>query len=138
MKTQEQDLSLAINAPGYDQNELDHLSRSLQKDIGQLDVEFVQQKDERLAPKGALGAEWIEIGKIVVELTAIVVPSLLAVAMAWINRNADTSTKKDERIFLNLEYKDFKLKLGKGTSSHELKTAEKKLQRAIDAPDAEE
>ncbi len=138
METQNTDLSLAIHAPGYDRNELDQLTRSLQKDIGQLDVEFVRQEDERLVPKGALGVEWMQLGEFVIELAPTVVPALVAVAIAWINRNADTSSEKKERFFLKFKYKDVEFQLGKETSEHELKRIEKELQRAIDAPDAPE
>lgn len=138
MKTQDKDLTLAIRAPGCDKNELDRLTRSLQNEIGQLDVEFVKPKDETPVPKGALAAESLQLGQIIIELAPTVVPALVAVAIAWINRHADTSSEIKKRFLLKCKYKDFEFQLGTETSKNELKTIEKKLQNTIDAPDAHE
>ena len=134
MDTRLMDISLTINAPGYERNELDSLTKSLKNEITELDVTLIDPDNGKPVPEGALGAEWIKIGGIMIKLSAVVIPAFIAIVKAWVDRT-DKKTTKKEQISLKIKYKDFEFELEKTTSAQEIKTTQKALQDKITSPD---
>lgn len=121
------ELQLQIDAPGRDKNELDDLTRLLQKDIAQLDdVESVEPVSGGAVTKGAMAADWYEIGVLSIKMATAVLPPLLLTIKAWIERqNAgkdksakDKITKEDIKV--KLRYGKFSLEVNRSTSVQEL------------------
>ncbi|MCP4701868.1 MAG: hypothetical protein GY862_34155 [Gammaproteobacteria bacterium] len=105
-------LTLQIDAPGIDANELDDLTRLLRNEVEQLDVETVKRVKSGPVPKGAMGMDWIQIGELAVELSPIIIPLLVEALSAWRERQSKGT-----------EETSWKLKIKWGEFSFDLSTS---------------
>lgn len=129
MTDQIAELMLQIDAPDLDANELDDLTRQLQNEIDQLDIEAVEQVKGGPAPEGAMGVDWAQIGELAIKLGPIVVPALVSVLKAWLDRQYKGSKKTGLK--LNIRLKDFHFVLDQTMSRQEMANMEKELTSKI-------
>ena len=85
------ELSLKINrtADAEDDEELEHITRRLRKEILELDVEDVDLVKTGEIPDGARSGDIITLGSLLITLasSAGVLPNLISTVQSWLKRN---------------------------------------------------
>lgn len=131
MTDQTTELTLQIDAPDLDENELDDLAQLLREEVELLDVESVERATKGPAPDGAMAVDWVLIGGLLVKLSPIVVPPLVGALRAWIDRQYKGS--KESKLRLKIKWGDKEINLSQSTSRQEAANMGKELAGAIEA-----
>ena len=131
MQDQITELTLQIDAPDIDANELDDLARLLRAEIEQLDVMSVENVKKGPLPDGAMAVDWVEIGNIAVKLSPVVIPPLIAALRAWIDRQYRGS--KQTKLKLGISWGNFDFNLDQATSREEAANISRELADKIEA-----
>ncbi len=131
MPDQITELTLQIDAPDIEANELDDLARLLRAEIEELDVESVEQVKKGPIPKGAMAVDWIQIGEMAIRLSPIIVPPLMAAVRAWIDRQYKGS--KESKLKLKIKWGDFEFAMNRSTSRQEAANMGQELADKIEA-----
>ncbi|MDM8537217.1 hypothetical protein QUF70_10720 [Desulfobacterales bacterium HSG17] len=107
-------LLVKIEAADVDENELEDLTRLLQEDIASLDVESVEPVKGGDIPKGAMAAEWYEIGVLSIKMATAVLPPLILAVKAWIDRQSQNQNADRKETSASDQWK---VKIGLGALS---------------------
>lgn len=113
-------LTLTIHSDvEIDSNDLDLLTRSLRRELLDLDVERVDFLTAGEAPAGAKSGEALTLGTLVVSTMPVFVPKLIEFLHSWVTRAEDRKVKIKSQVgdrSIELEYSP------KAISPEELKT----------------
>ena len=115
------DLLIELSLEGGDLAELDDLTRQLQTEVGELNIDSVQQVSTGVAPPGTKALDMAAIGQMAVTLAPAVIPPLFDLLKSWVERKPSTPVK-------------IKVKVGKRTAQIEYdptKTSPKELEALI-------
>jgi len=85
-------LELSVDAgPGTDQDELEHLARSLRRELLELDVDDVEPAVAGPAPEGARAVETLMVGALLVRLArdTEALTSLVRTVRGWLGGHSD-------------------------------------------------
>jgi hypothetical protein len=115
------DLLIELSLEGGDAVELDELTRQLQSEVGELNVDSVEQVSTGIAPAGTKAVDMAAIGQMAVTLAPAVIPPLFDLLKSWIDRKPSTPVK-------------IRVKVGKRTAQIEYdptKTSPKELEALV-------
>lgn len=115
------ELLIELSLEGGDAAELDELARQLRTEVGELNVDSIEQVSAGVAPQGTKGVDLAAIGQMAVTLAPAVIPPLFDLLKSWIDRKPSTPVK-------------VKVKVGKRTAQIEYdptKTSPKELEALI-------
>lgn len=115
------ELLIELSLAGGDAAELDELARQLRTEVGELNVDSIEQVSAGVAPQGTKGVDLAAIGQMAVTLAPAVIPPLFDLLKSWIDRKPSTPVK-------------VKVKVGKRTAQIEYdptKTSPKELEALI-------
>lgn len=122
------DLKIELSVEGGDLRELDDLTRELRMELETLGVESVKSVSAGSAPAGSKSADWAAIGQLVVTLAPSVIPPLVDLLKAWVERKPSTPVKirlKAGRKTAQIEYDPTK------TNAKDLELLVKSLTRSM-------
>ena len=117
------ELLIEVSLEGGDVAELNDLTRQLIDEVGELNVDSVEQVSAGVAPEGTKALDLIAIGQMAVTLAPTVVPPLFDLLKSWVERKPSTPVK-------------IRVKIGKRTAQIEYdptKTSPKELEALIQA-----
>jgi hypothetical protein len=117
------ELLIELALEGGDLAELDELTRQLRSEVGDLNVDSVEQISAGVAPPGTKAVDLAAIGQMAVTLAPAVIPPLFDLLKSWVERKPSTPVK-------------IKVKVGKRTAQIEYdptKTSPKELEALIKA-----
>jgi hypothetical protein len=86
-------LNVKLTLEDGDEAQLDSLTRSLRKEILELDVDSAEMASEGEAPEGAKALDMVLLGTLMVAVAPIVVTQLLEFLQAWTMRREGRSLK---------------------------------------------
>jgi hypothetical protein len=112
MVAEPRDMVLIISADEQDEERLAELTRLLQAELQELDVEQVKQVESKDIPEGARAGASTDLGVLAVQAAPAVIGYVLAVVQSWIRRGRDRSAE--------LNWKGNKIKVT-GVASEEQK-----------------
>ena len=115
------DLLIELSLEGGDAAELDELTRQLQTEVGELNVDSVESVSAGAAPPGTKALDMAAIGQMMVTLAPTVIPPLFDLLRSWVDRKPSTPVK-------------IKVKVGKRTAQIEydpITTSPKELEALI-------
>jgi hypothetical protein len=115
------ELLIELAVEGGDAAELDELSRQLRMEVGELDVNSVEQVSAGMAPPGTKAVDMAAIGQMAVTLAPAVIPPLFDLLKSWVERKPSTPVK-------------IRVKVGKRTAQIEYdptRTSPKELEALI-------
>jgi hypothetical protein len=122
-------MTLQIDAgEDSDAEELDRLTRQLQAEIQELDVESVELVKDQTAPEGTKTIDAVTLGALAVAVLPTVVPKLIDLLQSWIMRGEGRAVKIKTQVgdrSVELEYSP------QAVSSDELKGLVDKLSEAL-------
>ena len=113
---------------GGDLNELDDLTRQLQAEVKELNVDSVEQVSAGPAPEGTKALDFVAIGQMAVQLAPAVVPPLFDLLKSWVERKPSTPVKVKVKVgkrTAQIEYDPTR------TSAKDLEALLKVLNRSI-------
>jgi len=96
--TESADLLISLSIDDGDPSELDELTRQLRSEIGELNVDAVENVSAGDAPEGTKAVEWVELGNFVVTLAPVVVGPLFEVLKSYIERKPSVPVKIKVRV----------------------------------------
>jgi len=126
--TESTELLIFLSLEDGDQAELDELTRELKSEIGQLNVDSVDDVSQGEAPDGTKAIDWASIGNLAITLAPTIVPPLFELLKSWVERKPSTPVKIKIKVgnkTAQLEYDPTK------TSAKELETLIKTLGRTV-------
>jgi hypothetical protein len=100
-------LTLTIHSEQIDSSDLDRLTRSLRRELLDLDVEKVEFLTPGEAPPGSKSAEALTLGTLVVTTLPVFVPKLIEFLQSWVIRAEDRKVKIKSQVgdrSIELEY----------------------------------
>jgi hypothetical protein len=128
MKKELPELLIILSLEDSDPEELDNLTRELKMEIGDLDVETVENVSAGTLPEGTKAVDWASMGQIAVSLAPTVIPPLFGLLKSWIERKPSTPVKIKVRVgkkTAQIEYDPTK------TTAKDLDTLVKSLGRSL-------
>jgi len=96
--TESADLLISLSIDDGDPSELDELTRQLRSEIGELNVDAVENVSAGETPEGTKAVEWVELGNFVVTLAPVVVGPLFEVLKSYIERKPSVPVKIKVRV----------------------------------------
>ena len=117
------ELLIELALEGGELAELDELTRQLRSEVGDLNVDSVEQISAGVAPPGTKAVDLAAIGQMAVTLAPAVIPPLFDLLKSWVDRKPSTPVK-------------IKVKVGKRTAQIEYdptRTSAKELEALIKA-----
>ena len=130
MKDQTVELEVKIDCPNVSSIELDDLTQQLRDEIEQISIDSVKLVKSDDIPEGAMSGDWIQIGSMIVKLSPIVLPPLLAILKSWIDRKQKELV--EEKISIKINFNNFSFELEKSMSNKDVNQLDKKLRLEID------
>lgn len=121
MAEQTTELFIELALEGGDVAELDELTRQLRSEVGELNVDSIEQVATGIAPPGTKAVDLAAIGQMAVTLAPAVIPPLFDLLKSWVERKPSTPVK-------------IRVKVGKRTAQIEYdptKTSPKELEALI-------
>jgi hypothetical protein len=91
-ETDKAEFELQVSVTEATEDELDHLTRQLLKEVREIDVESAELTRGGPAPDGTKG-DAITFGSIAIEVLPAVLPSLIALVQAWVTRGQGRTVK---------------------------------------------
>ena len=122
------DLLIELSLEGSDIAELDELTRQLRSEVGELNVDSVEQVSAGIAPPGTKAADMATIGQMAVTLAPAIIPPLFDLLKSWVERKPSTPVKirvKVGKRIAQIEYDPTK------TSPKELEALVKSLSKSV-------
>lgn len=98
MSEQTTELLIELSLEGGDVTELDELTRQLQAEVGELNVDSVEQVSAGVAPSGTKAVDMTAIGQMAVTLAPVVIPPLFDLLKSWVDRKPSTPVKVRVRV----------------------------------------
>jgi hypothetical protein len=80
------EMTLTVDVPGYDAEEVQELTRHLRSELRDLPIESVDAATGGTAPAGSKSGELILLGVLALKLTPIVVRPLVDFLKTWVKR----------------------------------------------------
>ncbi len=121
-------LIVALSVEDGDPVELDDLTRQLQAEVNELDVESVEQVSAGPAAGGTKAVDMAMLGQLAVTLAPSLVPSLFDLLKSWVERKPSTPVKitvKSGRKSTQIEYDPTR------TSARDVEELVKALQQSM-------
>lgn len=84
------ELIIEVSLDGGDASELDELTRQLRAEVGDLNVDSIDQVVLGVAPKGTKAAELSALGQLAVTLAPTIIPPLFDLLKSWVERKPST------------------------------------------------
>ncbi|HJS19779.1 MAG TPA: hypothetical protein VJ785_13615 [Anaerolineales bacterium] len=95
------DLQVELSLEGGDAAELDELTRQLQSEIGEMNVDSITQVSLGPASEGTKAVDMAAIGQMMVTLAPTLVPPLFELLKSWVERKPSTPVKIKVRVGKN-------------------------------------
>jgi hypothetical protein len=121
MSEQTTELLIELALEGGDVAELDELTRQLRTEMGELNVDSIEQVSAGVAPPGTKAVDLAAIGQMAITLAPAVIPPLFDLLKSWVERKPSTPVK-------------IRVKVGKRTAQIEYdptRTSPKELEALI-------
>jgi hypothetical protein len=128
MSEQAAELLIELSLEGGDVAELDELTQQLSDEVGELNVDSVEQVSAGVAPEGAKALDMTAIGQLAVTLAPTILPPLFELLKSWVERKPSTPVKVRVRVgkrTAQIEYDPTK------TSPKELEALIKALNKSV-------
>jgi hypothetical protein len=122
------ELLIELSLEGDDVAELDELTRQLRSEVGELNVDSVEQVSAGIAPPGTKAVDLAAIGQMAVTLAPVVIPPLFDLLKSWVDRKPSTPVKIKVKVgnrTAQIEYDPTK------TSPKELEALVKSLSKSV-------
>lgn len=87
------ELLIELSLDGGDAAELDELTRQLRAEVGELNVDSVEQVSAGAAPEGTKAVDFTAIGQMAVTLAPALIPPLFDLLKSWVERKPSTPVK---------------------------------------------
>lgn len=113
------EFEVVLQPTKFSANELDDLSQQLEDEIRSINVSSIERKYIEEVPDGAMAVDLAQIGQFIVVVSPVLIPPLVTLIKAWIERQAKSTKQKSLRIQVKLGA--FEFVLDETTSDESLK-----------------
>lgn len=113
------ELEIVLQPAEFSANELDDLSQQFEDEIRTINVSSVERKYVEEVPDGAMAVDLAQLGQFIVIVAPAVIPLLVPLIKAWIERQSKSAKNNNLRIQIKLGA--FEFVLDKNTSDETLK-----------------